>query len=100
MKKNSLLSFLCMVSLATYSQTFHSTTGPVPDNSCTAANDFPITVTGVGVLGTTNAFDQIEINVVMTSDSDLDISLVTPDGKIIPLSWGEGGAGDNFTHTV
>ncbi|RTY95087.1 T9SS type A sorting domain-containing protein [Flavobacterium sp. GT3R68] len=100
MKRITLLFLVCLGSVGTYSQTFNSTTGVIPDNSCTSAHEFPFTVSGVGVLGTTNIFDQIVIDVTMTYDGDLDISLVAPNGTVVALAIGQGGTGDNFTNTV
>lgn len=100
MKKITLMFVVCLVSVGAYSQTFNSSTGLIPDNSCTPAHEFPLTVSGVGVLGTTNIFDQIAIDITMTYDGDLDISLVAPNGTVIPLSIGQGGSGDNFTSTI
>ena len=79
---------------------FNSTTGPFPDNSCTPANEFTFLVSGIGVLGTNNKFDQIAININHTFDADLDISLIAPNGTTIDLSSDNGSSGDNFTNTL
>src|SRR6478752_1000624 len=102
MKNLSLFCFLYLLTFTAHSQMlkFDSASGPVPDNSCTAANEFPIVVSGVGVLGNTNVLDQIEINITMNYDSDLNISLVSPNGVEVALAYGEGADGDNFTHTI
>ena len=100
MKKITLLFIMFITSLG-FSQTFTGATGAIPDNSCTVAHEFPVTVTGVGILGTTNIFDQVALDITHTWDSDLDISLIAPDGiTIIDLSSDNGGSGDNYTATI
>ncbi len=86
--------------LNSYSQTFNSTTGALPDLSCTTTTEFPIVVTGVGILGVGNQFDQISINITHTFDGDLDISLIAPNGTIVDLSSDNGAGGDNFINTI
>jgi subtilisin-like proprotein convertase family protein len=101
MKKITLLTFLLLGTiLSSYAQTFNSATGAIPDNSCTIAHEFPFTVTGVGVIGTTSSFDQIVINITHTYDSDLNIRLTAPTGEFVELSTNNGGSGDNYVNTV
>ncbi|MEP6819337.1 MAG: carboxypeptidase regulatory-like domain-containing protein [bacterium] len=54
--------------------------------------DVPIAVADTGILSDVNA----KIRIDHTFDGDLTISLVHPDGTVIALSSGRGGAGDNF----
>ncbi|CAN5564992.1 hypothetical protein BH20ACI3_BH20ACI3_40700 [soil metagenome] len=62
---------------------------PVPDFSTV---EVPITVADAGILSDVNA----KIRLDHTFDADLNISLVHPDGTVVALSNGRGGAGDNF----
>ncbi|MBA3513667.1 MAG: carboxypeptidase regulatory-like domain-containing protein, partial [Pyrinomonadaceae bacterium] len=57
-----------------------------------ATVEIPITVADTGILSDVNA--RIRLN--HTFDGDLTISLVHPDGTVVALSNGRGGAGDNF----
>lgn len=54
--------------------------------------EVPITVADAGILSDVNA----KIRLDHTFDADLNISLVHPDGTVVALSNGRGGAGDNF----
>jgi len=94
----TVLALLCTVSLS-YSQTFTGTGGAIPDNSCTAAHEFPIAVTGVGML-TPSRLAQFEIDITHTFNGDLDISLISPAGTVADISSDNGGAGDNYTGTI
>lgn len=101
MKKITLMLLMFLASYWCYSQTFTGSIGPIADNSCNASHDFPVTVTGVGVLGVSNSFSNVTFNITHTWDGDLDISLVAPDGvTIVELSTDNGGSGDNYTNTV
>ncbi len=62
---------------------------PIPD---VATVDVPINVPDVGLVNDVN----VRVRLNHTFDGDLVISLVHPDGTIIPLSNNRGGAGDNF----
>ena len=92
---------MCFASVSLFAQTFTGATGPISDNICDATHDFPVTVSGIGVLGTTNNFSSVGFSITHTWDSDLDIYLVAPDGTtIVELSTDNGGNGDNYTNTV
>ena len=92
---------MCFTSLSLFAQTFTGGTGPITDNNCDVTHDFPVTVSGVGVLGTTNNFSTVGFSITHTWDSDLDIFLIAPDGiTIVELSTDNGGTGDNYTNTV
>lgn len=62
---------------------------PIPDVSSV---DVPINVPDVGSVQDVN----VRVRLNHTFDGDLDISLIHPDGTIIPLSNNRGGAGANF----
>ncbi|MBM3964795.1 MAG: choice-of-anchor D domain-containing protein [Planctomycetes bacterium] len=56
----------------------------------------PIVVTAGGLAADIN----VRVNITHTWDSDLDISLVAPDGTEVLLAGGLGLDGDNYTNTV
>jgi subtilisin-like proprotein convertase family protein len=62
---------------------------PLPD---VAITDIPIVVTGTGSVADVN----VRFRANHTFDGDLAISLIAPDGTIVPLSTNRGGSGDNF----
>lgn len=83
------------------------------DVECTSATteDTPITIADSGDDATYTATVEIMENIIITDvnvtinidhdwDSDLDIFLSNPNGDLIELSTGNGGAGDNYTDTV
>lgn len=100
MKKITLLLIAILFSATTFSQTFNGATGPITDNNCDATHDFPVTVSGIGVLGTTLFFSNIQFNITHTYDGDLGIYLIAPNGTIVEISTSNGGGGDNFTGTI
>ncbi len=68
----------------------NNTSVPLPD---VATTNIPITVAGfAGSLGKVT----LSLHLTHTFDSDLNISLISPDGTIIDLSSANGGAGDNY----
>jgi len=99
MKKITFSLLLILISAIGFAQTFTGSTGAIPDSNCDATNQFPVTVTGVGILNTTNVLDQIDLDITHTWDADLDISLIAPDATVIDLTSDNGGSGDDFTGT-
>ena len=80
-----------------FSQTFLGTGGNVPDYPNTAT--FNLNVSGLfpSILDTANfGLESICLNMNHTWDSDLEISLIAPDGTTIVLTSGNGGSGDNY----
>jgi subtilisin-like proprotein convertase family protein len=74
----------------------YSNSTAVPINDLAISNSF-IDVPSPG----TSILDlNVLINLTHTWDSDLDISLIGPDGTRVLLSDNRGGSGDNFTNTV
>lgn len=73
-------------------QTFESTAVPmgIADNT---TQDSTVTVSGLN--GPVTKV-KVAFHLTHTFDSDLDISLVGPDGTVVPLSTGNGGSGDNY----
>ena len=98
MKKITLL-FILFITLSVSSQTFNGATGAIPDNNCDVTNEFVVAVTGVGVLGAGNSFDEVAINITHTFDGDLDITLIAPNATALELSTDNGGSGDNYIDT-
>ncbi|NNE32872.1 MAG: T9SS type A sorting domain-containing protein [Winogradskyella sp.] len=109
MKKITLLTALLCFSFGV-SQTFVGTGTPVdtqgPDGgtaaTCGTTNELNLTVavTGIGVLGTTNILDQVDIDITHTWSGDVELFLIAPDGTtIVELTTDNGGGGDNFTGT-
>ncbi len=60
------------------------------------------TVTATGTIGNLDLITDldVQININHTSDSDLEVKLVGPDGTSVVLVSGAGGDGDNFTNTL
>ena len=94
-----LLCFFTLFSITLFSQTFSGTGGPVSDDG--QNNDFLINVSGLtpSALNSTHGLVSVCINITHTYDSDLDITLIAPDGTNMLLLSGVGGSGDNFTNT-
>ena len=87
--------------------------GDACDEECQleTATDLPITIADVGddATYTTSVIIpenlivtdvNVTINIDHTWDSDLVISLTSPEGDTVELSSGNGGSGDNYTDTV
>jgi subtilisin-like proprotein convertase family protein len=62
---------------------------PIPDNTTV---DIPINVPQTGRVGDVN----VKVRLNHTFDGDLVLSLVAPDGTVVPLANNRGGGGDNF----
>ena len=100
MKKALLLAALSILSINTINaQTYSGPGANIPDDGTT--NYFPLVVTGLNpsTIDTTFGVETVCINLTHTWDSDLNISLMAPDGTTIDLSLGNGGDGDNYTNT-
>ena len=83
---------------AIQAQTFNGGGGAIPDDG-TSPTCFSISVAGVGTINNTFGLATVCLDITHTWDSDLEITLVAPDGTSIPLAIQEGGSGDNFTGT-
>lgn len=57
-------------------------------------------VSGVGVLGSCATIDNVTIDLQHQLLSDLAIFLIGPNGQVLDLSTGNGGAGDSYAGTV
>ncbi len=91
-----LITASCSLSFA---QTFTGTGGPIPDNGNSV--DFTLSVSGLpsSIDTLTFGLEEVCIDIVHTWDSDLDITLVAPDGTSVLLVSGAGGGNDDFTWT-
>src|SRR6476620_6819989 len=98
MRKISLLLIILLSGATSIAQTFNGSGGAIPDNG-SSPTCFPINVTGVGTIDGNFGLATVCITVTHTYDADLNISLVAPNGVIIPLSTGNGTTGDNYTNT-
>ena len=99
-KKLPALIFAILFFAKSFAQTFSGSGGNVPDYPNTAT--FSLNVSGLNppTLDTSNfGLESVCINVNHTWDSDLEISLIAPDGTSIVLTSGNGGSGDNYNNT-
>ncbi len=93
--------FALMFSAATMkAQTYVGTGGIIPDDA-TNAIDFPINVASLLPANVNAAHGVVAVclNINHTWDSDLQISLIAPDGTMVALASSVGGSDDNFTNT-
>ncbi|OUR97675.1 hypothetical protein A9Q86_15795 [Flavobacteriales bacterium 33_180_T64] len=107
MKRITFLLFALLSFSFGFSQTFTDSGGPYDiqgsSATCGTANalDLPLTVSGVGVLGTTNSIESVTMNITHSFVADLEFSLVDPTGTVtIILMMDNGAGGDNLTNTV
>jgi subtilisin-like proprotein convertase family protein len=90
---------LCLCGISISAQTYTGGSGPIND---VATNDFPIVVSGLSpaTIDTNNfGLETVCMNLTHTYDSDLEISIIAPDGTSKILASGLGGGGDNYTNT-
>ncbi len=92
---NLLVLFFFQISIG---QTFNGTGGAIPDDGA-SPTCFPITVTGVGTINNTYGLASVCLDITHTWDSDIEISLQSPNGTVINLSVQNGGSGENYTNT-
>src|SRR5436190_4875016 len=100
MVKKLLLSVILSFAFSgIFSQTFTGGGGLIPDDGTPI--DFSLPVSGLPSSIDTNTFglETVCINLTHTWDSDLDISLIAPDGTTVLLSSANGLDGDNYTNT-
>ena len=112
MKKITLLVALLFSVTFGFSQTFSDANVPHDlqnGNGTTAATcgtadelNLPLTVSGVGILGTTNSIESVEVSISHTWNSDVRLSLIDPSGSITLelISSGVGSSGDGFVNCV
>lgn len=70
----------------------------IADNSCSEVNRFPIEVTGFGsnIIGDNVFLSSVDLIISHTFPEDLQISLISPDGKIVDLSSDNGLGAQNY----
>ncbi|RMB63966.1 T9SS C-terminal target domain-containing protein [Dokdonia sinensis] len=110
MKKITLMltaALFCLMGGMNAQTTFTGAGTPTPipatgtgTATCSTATTSDATSTLTGTIGTDWGIDNVTIDLTHTWDSDLDISLVSPDGTSLDLSSDNGGTGDNYTNTV
>ncbi|MEO5570094.1 MAG: CotH kinase family protein [Bacteroidia bacterium] len=95
----TIISLIILNFQSAFSQVFGNAGDTIPDDGTSI--DFLITVSGLPNTIDTVSFgvETICINLVHTYDSDLDISLIAPDGTQVILTSGNGGGGDNYIGT-
>ncbi len=74
--------------------------GSVTADCANAPNLIPVTVGDSGTIGGDANIENVTIDVTHSWDSDLTISLVSPNGTELILSEQNGGSGDNYTNTI
>lgn len=101
MKLPARLPLLLFFALPAFlsAQTFSATGGPVPDDGTVIMFDIP--VSGLpAVIDTQNfGLESVCFSMYHTWNSDLSVSLRSPDGTVIPLMSGIGGDQDGFDNT-
>lgn len=81
-------------------QTFTAPGSNIPDDGTLIVYDLPVSGIPQAALDTSNfGLESVCINIFHTWDSDLSISLRSPDGTVIPIFSGVGGDLDGFTNT-
>lgn len=93
-----LLIFLLLFTIKSGAQTFTANGGLIPDNNNRTC--YPVQVTGIGnISNSTIGVASVCIDITHTWVGDLEIYLTAPDGTSVPLSYQNGGSGDNYTST-
>ncbi len=74
----------------------------IPDNGCSVNSwtSSTITVPSYGSCKVNTANMSIKVNITHTYDGDVMIYLKAPNRKLLCVSTGNGGAGDNYTNTI
>jgi len=100
MTKTCLLTLIIFFTTTILSaQIFSGSGGLIPDDGNSV--DFTISVSGLPSSIDTSIFgiEQACITIIHTWDSDLDVTLIAPDGTSVTLVSGVGGGDDNFIGT-
>ena len=95
----ALLALLLLCPFAATAQTFTGTGADIPDDGTTL--NISLGVNGLsGALNTsTFGLEQVCITINHTYLSDLDVSIVAPDGTVCLLTSAQGGDSDHYTNT-
>jgi hypothetical protein len=99
MIRKLLLCVFLLFSGILHAQIFTGLGGAIPDNGNSVT--FPLTVSGLTptALDTLFGLEGVQLDILHTYDSDLDIWLISPDSTWIELSTGNGGSGHDYTNT-
>lgn len=99
LKNYALLFSFFMLTIQNWAQTYNGGTGPILDLQTI---DIPLNVSGLNPnsIDTINfGLETVCLDITHTYMSDLDVSLVAPDGTITLLFGSIGGGGDDMTNT-
>ena len=80
-------------------QTFTATGGPIPDDGTYIVFDLPVSSLPAAIDTQNYGLESVCLNLYHTWDSDLSVSLRSPDGTVIPLFSSIGGDLDGFVNT-
>ncbi len=99
MNRSYNLLILLLLAVTVNGQTWFGTGGIIPDDGSPVM--FPININSLNpaTLDTIHGLAGIGLNLIHPYDSDLQISLVAPDGTSVVLTSGNGWDGDNYTAT-
>lgn len=99
MFKTLFSACLATIAWSLSAQTFTSTVNqPIPDDGSTVT--FDIAVSGLpSAIDTTFGLEMVCLNMTHTYTEDMTIKLQAPNGKIVVLIMGAGGAGHDFSNT-
>lgn len=95
----SVIIFL-LLSCSVQAQTLNGSGGNIPDNGTNPTN-FNLTVNGLNPAALGGDFGLLNVCIRITHNnlSDLQVSLMSPNGTIVPLIMNQGGTGNNFNTT-
>lgn len=100
-----LYVFACILPFGGSAQTFNGQGGllipPGAPGQTVGITISPVTVSGIGILGQgCTQIDNVTMDVLHTWTGDIALFLISPNGIVLELSSGNGGASDNFSITV
>ncbi|WP_460219192.1 T9SS type A sorting domain-containing protein [Psychroserpens sp. MEBiC05023] len=111
MKKITFILLFALVCSFSFAQTFTDSGGPYDIQNgeggtgatCGTAFELslPLTVSGIGTLGTTNILQSVTLNITHSWNDDIVISLQDPSGTVtVLLTDDNGGNGDGFVDVI
>ena len=92
------VSILLCISLS-HAQTFTGSGGIIPSDGTPAYYTIVPTSLAGSILTKNFGVREVSININHTNVSDLEVSLVSPDGTTVRLAYANGGSSDNYTNT-
>ena len=96
--KNFIVILIFLSSISLYAQTFTTFPGTSISIGNTPYNT-SLTVSGIGTIGCVIGLDQVCVDITHSSDDDLDLYLIDPQGVQYTLSTDNGGSGNNYQTT-